>query len=144
MRIVICKDTERSFSEKAFSIYKDCMYKPTFEKYRNIMDELISDALVRIFLCETDDGIVGTLVMKKEADKAEIVGIAVSEKHRGRGIARQMLQHAIAEEALQTVFAQTDDDAVGFYRKCGFEVEEEVIEYPDGVCVRYNCELKLV
>ena len=108
------------------------------------MDELISDALVRIFLCETDDGIVGMLVMKKEADKAEIVGIAVSEKYRGHGIARQILQHAITEENLQTVFAQTDEDAVGFYRKCGFAAEEEIVEYPNRACVRYNCELKLV
>ena len=143
MRIVICQDTERLFSEQAFSIYKDCMYKPTFEKYRNIMGELVFNALVRIFLCKADDGIVGMLVMKKEADKAEIVGIAVSEKYRGRGIARQILQHAITEENLQTVFAQTDEDAVGFYRKCGFEIEEEVVQYPDGECVRYNCELKL-
>ena len=143
MRIVICQDTERLFSEKAFSVYKDCMYKPTFEKYRNIMGELVSDAIVRIFLCETGDGIVGMLVLKKEVDKAEIVGIAVSSNYRRQGIARQMLQHAITEENLQAVFAQTDDDAVGFYRKCGFAAKEENIEYPDGVCVRYNCELKL-
>ena len=144
MRIVICKDTERLFSEKAFSVYKDCMYKPTFEKYCNIMGELVSNALVRIFLCEASDDIVGMLVMKKEANKAEIVGVAVSEEYRHQGIAKQILRHAIAEDGLQAVFAQTDDDAVGFYRKCGFEVEEEVIEYPDGVCVRYNCELKLI
>ena len=143
MRIVICRDTERLFSKKAFSVYKDCMYKPTFEKYRNIMGELVSDAIVRILLCETGDGIVGMLVLKNEVDKAEIVGIAVSSNYRHQGIARQMLRHAISEEGLQAVFAQTDDDAVGFYRKCGFEVKEEVIEYPDGLCVRYNCELKL-
>ena len=144
MRIVICQDTERLFSEKAFAVYKHCMYKPTFEKYRNAMRVVVCDAHSKIYFCEDNGSIVGMLVMKKEADKAEIVGVAVSEEYRHQGIAKQMLRHAIAEEGLQAVFAQTDDDAVGFYRKCGFEVMKEDIEYPDGVRVRYNCELKLI
>lgn len=37
--------------------------------------------------------------------------------------------------------AQTDDDAIGFYRRSGFEAEKVVIEYPDGAAVRYNCVL---
>ena len=143
MKVVFCKDTDLLFSSSAFSVYKDCMYKPTFEKYQSIMSELASKALVSIFICKGVDNIVGMLVLKKEANKAEIVGIAVSQKYRGHGIARQMLQHAIAEEGLQAILAQTDEEAVSFYRKCGFEIEEEVVQYPDGECVRYNCELKL-
>jgi len=42
---------------------------------------------------------------------------------------------------LECVKAQTDDDSIGFYRKCGFSEEKIVIEYPDGPAVRYNCVL---
>ena len=37
--------------------------------------------------------------------------------------------------------AQTDDDSIGFYRKCGFTEEKLVKEYSDGEVVRYNCVL---
>ena len=42
---------------------------------------------------------------------------------------------------LECVKAQTDDDSIGFYRKCCFSEEKIVIEYPDGPAVRYNCIL---
>ena len=44
-------------------------------------------------------------------------------------------------EHLKRITAQTDDDAIGFYRNSGFEAEKVVIEYPDGAAVRYNCVL---
>ena len=53
-----------------------------------------------------------------------------------------MIQQLMAEEGLKCISAQTDQDAVGFYRRCGFTIEEVVVEYPDGLSVRYNCELR--
>jgi hypothetical protein len=44
-------------------------------------------------------------------------------------------------EDLKRIEAQTDDDSVGFYRKCGFDEERIVVDYPDGSAVRYNCVL---
>ena len=46
-------------------------------------------------------------------------------------------------ERLKCMKAQTDDDAIGFYRSCGFRDERTVMEYPDGKTVRYNCILQL-
>ena len=42
-------------------------------------------------------------------------------------------------EGIRSLKAQTDEDAIEFYRKCGFSDEKEIIEYPDGSAVRYNC-----
>ena len=72
---------------------------------------------------------------------AKIIGIAVSDKLRCRGIGRHMIQFAIKSESLERIEAQTDDDSVGFYRKCGFAAERIIVDYPDGSAVRYNCVL---
>ena len=44
-------------------------------------------------------------------------------------------------EDLESLKAQTDDDSIGFYRKCGFTEEKTVVEYSDGSAVRYDCVL---
>ena len=71
----------------------------------------------------------------------EIIGIAVSDNARRKGIGTQLIQRVMESEDLKSVKAQTDDDSIGFYRKCGFSDERIVIEYPDGAAVRYNCVL---
>jgi ribosomal protein S18 acetylase RimI-like enzyme len=53
-------------------------------------------------------------------DYVEILNIAVSEKERNHGIGRNMID-AVAKTHIMAIEAETDDDAVGFYRKCGFE-----------------------
>ncbi len=80
--------------------------------------------------------------MKLSEDAAEIVGIAVSDNARRKGIGKQLIQRVIESENLESIKAQTDDDSIGFYRKCGFSDERIVIEYPDGSAVRYNCVLR--
>ena len=71
----------------------------------------------------------------------EIIGIAVSNKYRHQGIGRQLIQSVMDSENLKSVKAQTDDDSIGFYRKCGFTEEKIIMEYPNGATVRYNCVL---
>ena len=53
-----------------------------------------------------------------------------------------MIHHVMELEHLRNIKAQTDDSAIGFYRKCGFTEEREVVEYLDGCAVRYNCSLR--
>ena len=53
-----------------------------------------------------------------------IRSIAVAPAWQNRGFGRTLID-ALAERAGATqVVAETDDDAVGFYRRCGFAVED--------------------
>lgn len=66
----------------------------------------------------------------------EIKHIAVSSEHRGKGIGSKMI--SLILEMYPSVSAETDSDAVEFYRKYGFKITSLGEKYP-GV-ERFFCE----
>ena len=151
MSTVLCSDTDWLTSEEAFLIYAPCMYQPAYEDYKALMEKFLLDPSVKIFVCDMDGEKAGILVLRetKAAEgaetgvEAEILGIAVRKDLRGKGIGKEMVCRAMESEHLERITAQTDDDAIGFYRKSGFETERVVVEYPNGSVVRYNCSLNV-
>ena len=141
MKIWLCKEAGWLLSEEAFSIYASCMYHPTYKDYKAQMENYLSDTSIKVFVYEDQGRKTGMMVLKLSEDTAEIIGITVSDNARRKGIGKQLIQRVMESENLESVKAQTDDDSIGFYRKCGFSEERIVIEYPDGSAVRYNCVL---
>ena len=141
MKTVLCENTEWLLSEEAFSIYASCMYHPTYEEYKAQMEDYLHDSSVKVFVCENRGKRIGMMVLKLTEATAEIIGIAVSDNARRKGIGKQLIQRVMETEHLERIKAQTDEDSIGFYRKCGFSEERIVKEYPDGAVVRYNCVL---
>ena len=138
---MICEDTDWLLSEEAFSIYASCMYHPTYNDYVGRMEDCLSDTSKKVFVYEDRGKKTGLMVLKISEDAAEIIGIAVSEKLRRRGIGKQLILSAMELEGIGKIEAQTDDDSIGFYRRCGFSEEKSIIDYPDRSVVRYNCIL---
>ena len=141
MKVESCRDQNWLLSDEAFSIYSSCMYKPTYEKYISQMEHFVSDPAIKIFTCEEQGSKMAILVLDQSSSGAEIVGIAVTEENRRQGIGKSMISCVMDQECLVRIEAQTDDDSVGFYRKCGFSARKENIQYPDGLAVRYYCSL---
>ena len=141
MKVAACEDTDWLLSEEAYSIYAPCMYHPTCEDYRTQMEGFLQASSVKVFVCEDRNRKAGMMVLKFSEAAAEIIGIAVSEKLRRRGIGKQLILSAMELERIGRIEAQTDDDSIGFYRRCGFSEEKSIIDYPDGSVVRYNCIL---
>ena len=141
MKVLLCEDADWLLSEEAFSIYASCMYHPTYDEYKTQMEDYLLDSSVKVFVSENRGRKTGMMVLKLSEAAAEIIGIAVSDNARRKGIGTQLIQRVMESEDLKSVKAQTDDDSIGFYRKCGFSDERIVIEYPDGAAVRYNCVL---
>ena len=136
MKISLCRDIGLLLTEKAYEVYSPCMYRPDYEKYTAFIGSIFPKS--RVFISE-DESICGILILDRNADIPEIVGIAVAEKYRGKGTGRALIRYAVSSERLCALFAQTDDDAVGFYLNCGFHAEKKEIAYPDGIAVRYDC-----
>lgn len=82
-------------------------------------------------------GICGFRVLP---DSLEICHIVVAETARNEGIGAAMV-FALREKYDRTIEAETDDDAVGFYRKCGFRTTEFYKEYDGRKYRRWTCVL---
>ena len=52
--------------------------------------------------------------------------------------------NAVQQKYKQTIKAETDDGAVGFYQKCGFETEAFMKTYNTGEYQRHKCILHTV
>ena len=141
MKVAVCEDADWLLSEEAFSIYASCMYHPTYDEYKTQMEDYLLDSSVKVFVSENRGRKTGMMVLKLSEAAAKIIGIAVSDNARRKGIGKRLIQRVMKSENLESVKAQTDDDSIGFYRKCGFSEERIVIEYSDGSVVRYNCVL---
>jgi len=72
---------------------------------------------------EENGEMVGICGFEVHSNKVTILNIAVAETARGQGVGRKMVV-ALRQKFQMPIYAETDDDAVGFYRKCGFEVTE--------------------
>ena len=127
---------------QVYEIYKHCMFMPTEEKFNDKVDLFLNDNSVKIFACFEQDKIVGIMVVSfKEQKKIEIIGIAVDVSARGKGIGSYMINQVINNYDLLFVYAETDNDAIGFYGKNGFNIMQFSETYDGETVVRYKCEL---
>ena len=125
-----------------YAVYADCMYLPTKEKYQQKMQAYLQNPAVKLYGCFCENALCGLLVLNLfPQGQAELVGIAVARECRRQGIGRWMLRQVTETCALQAVFAETDDDAVEFYRKNGFSVEKHIETYDGKPVARYQCTL---
>jgi ribosomal protein S18 acetylase RimI-like enzyme len=81
------------------------------------------------FVAEVDDNIIGVYVLlPTRPETVELVNIAVDEKHQGRGIGKQLVNHAIQSAkflGFKTIEIGTGNSSVGqlaLYQKCGFRI----------------------
>ena len=127
---------------QTYEIYKHCMFIPTEEKFNNKVDLFLNDNSVKIFACFEQDEVLGIMVVSFiEQKKIEIIGIAVNSSVRGKGIGSYMINQVVNDYGLLSVYAETDDDSVGFYRNNDFSIVEFSEIYGDEPVVRYKCKL---
>lgn len=133
----------RFISQQVYEIYSACMYMPTWEKFSEQANLLINDDLVSILGYIHKNNIIGVLVIQKDTQqRAVIKGIAVNALYRQKGIGRQLVESVFQSFKVKSLFAETDDDAIVFYRHCGFEIEDIVKVYENKEYQRYKCTLE--
>lgn len=110
---------------------------PTSEKIASILESYNykNHCLIGAII---NDRLVGIIGIKLNKNTATIKHISVLEEFRKQGIARKLVQYVIDYFSLKELYAETDKDAVGFYRSLGFKCEEFSTEYG----IRYKCYLE--
>jgi len=87
-----------------------------------------------------EQDLVGCIgIVKGEANRCEIKHIAVSPAYRGKGVGREMIRYVEDHHAFSSIYAETDQDAVIFYKNLGFHITSLGEKYP-GV-ERFGCLL---
>ncbi|MCL2409756.1 MAG: GNAT family N-acetyltransferase [Oscillospiraceae bacterium] len=85
--------------------------------------------------------ILGVCGVEVHSKWVVIHNIAVDPKTRKNGIGKAMI-NAVQQKYKTAVEAETDDDAVEFYRKCGFETKGFMKTYNSVEYQRYRCVLR--
>ena len=144
MNIKDVKHDQFLIGRDAFEIYSQCMYQANWDDYNAEIAELSSQPDIYIFATLYEEQYAGLIVLAKRADpSAEIIGIAVKKELQGCGIGSFMLDRASRLVRIDRITAETDEEAVGFYRKSGFSVKEFIRHFPDADVTRYLCTLEI-
>lgn len=121
VKTLLAYATSEKKVEKEYSLYIACperlLYGYTFEQ-----------------------DIVGCIgIVKREANQCEMKHIAVSPAYRRKGIGREMIRYVEEHHVFSSIYAETDQDAVIFYKNNGFHITSLGEKYP-GV-ERFGCLL---
>lgn len=111
------------------------------EKTTQILNEYREHVEQPILGAESGCKLVGLVGLSLQPpDGAIIRHIVVRRDHRGQGIGSQMIDQLFRIYGVRVVFAETDRDAVEFYRKVGFAVKSLGEKYPG--TERFACSLE--
>ncbi|MDR3086073.1 MAG: GNAT family N-acetyltransferase [Christensenellaceae bacterium] len=139
MNIVDAKGTLHD--RRVLDLLSHSHYMPTEERLNSLADQYESDPNIYAFSCCVNGSVIGIIVIKHHAGTTfEIVSMAVNPAFRGQGIGSKLISYAVNELKCGELKAETDADAVGFYRSCGFDILSLGEKYP-GV-IRYLCTRK--
>ncbi len=134
------KEIKKEFNDpEILNIFSLCMYMPTKEKLEKRAFEYLTDEDVFIYGFFIDEKITGIIVIKKITNENfKINGISVKTEYRNKYIGNLLIDYAADVLNIETLYAETDDDAVDFYRKCNFTIENLGYKYTN--TIRYKCQ----
>lgn len=125
---------------EVYSIYSLCMYAPTYERFAKKVRAYLEDEDTAVYGFYEDRSLFGIIVLRSmDQDTAEIIGIAVDQAHQHQHIGKILIEYAATIGPYWKLHAETDDDAVLFYKRCGFQIEPFYMVYNEKQCKRYRC-----
>ena len=111
---------------------------PTTAKIEQACNRYLQEPSWVLMGYELDGALVGCIGADVDAPRQALIHhISVTQGAMGQGIGRDMLRHLCLKYSLRRLTAETDSDAVEFYRSCGFKVEALGEQYP-GI-ERFRC-----
>lgn len=126
-------------NDSNLEILKESVFEPTKEKLIKRADYYENTNGIVSYGYAYDDVILGLIVLDtKNKDEIVILDIAVKKDTQKRGIGKALLNYVICELKPKILIAETDDDAVGFYKKNKFEIVNLREKYLNNT--RYECK----
>lgn len=110
------------FDYEILALMKPSVYDPTPERLKSRAEKYSADKNIFVYACKIDGVYAGIVVLKTENGTAEILDIAVNPKYRKKGIGKSLIDFILNQFPVDTITAETDNEAVEFYKRCGFDV----------------------
>lgn len=133
----ICNVKEKLTNEDILELLAPSVFNPTPERLLSRVEKYQADDKVKAYTYSENGEYKGIVVFKIKEQTAEILDIAVKPEYQGKGIGSRLIDYIFSQFAVNKLTAETDDDAVGFYKKYGFTVTDTKLNHDTK---RYICE----
>ena len=124
-------------SDTVKRIFSACLFDNSDAAVQKKLDKYMVCSKLHFYGWIDDGNILGVVGFKTHEGHVEILHIAVDEGVRHKGIGRNIICKLQQTYGLP-IEAETDDDAIDFYRKCGFKYTT----FTKHGVTRYACVLK--
>ncbi|MEE1006147.1 MAG: GNAT family N-acetyltransferase [Acutalibacteraceae bacterium] len=130
-------DVKESLCNKSvYSLLAPSVFNPTPERLLSRAEKYQADDKVKAYAYTDNGENKGIIVFKIKEQTAEILDIAVKPEYQGKGIGSMLIDYIFSKFAVSKIIAETDDDAIGFYKKHGFTVVDITVKFD---AKRYTC-----
>ena len=133
----ICDVKEKLSDSAILHLLAPSVFNPTPDRLLSRAEKYQADDKTSVYAYSKSGEYKGIIVFKIEDNTAEILDIAVKSEYKGKGIGSMLIDYIFSKFAVSKITAETDDDAIGFYKKYGFTVTDTKVNHDTK---RYVCE----
>ena len=133
----ICDVKDELTNEDILKLLAPSVFNPAPERLLSRAEKYQADDKVKAYAYSDNGEYKGIIVFKIKEQTAEILDIAVKSEYQGKGICSMLIDYIFSKFAVSKITAETDDDAIGFYKKYGFTVTDTKVNHDTK---RYVCE----
>lgn len=134
--ISICDIKEDVTNNHILKLLTPSVYNPTEERLLNRARKYQEAENTHIYAYKEECEYKGIVVFEIANNSATILDIAVKPEHQSHGIGSKLIDFIFNQFEADKIVAETDDDAVGFYKKYGFIVADTNVKFDSK---RYVC-----
>ena len=109
--------------EEVQNVLSLSLFQPTPESIARVIERCKKNDERKLWGITMGGKVSAVVEYYLRGDSIYIAQLAVSQGLRGQGIGRRIITELIKRYQMP-IELETDDDAIGFYRKCGFQVTQ--------------------
>jgi ribosomal protein S18 acetylase RimI-like enzyme len=137
---IISLRNKTGLENEVFVVLGDAIFEATIEKVKMIIHEFCTNNKKEILGYFMNGRLIGIIGIEIN-EEIEIKYIGVEKNNRKNGIGTKLINF-LRKLNNQNIFAETDDDAIYFYKKYGFTCEALIKNYNGQEVKRYRCSIK--